>query len=76
MRQIRQHPDRWERHQYDFHWHSGDPVPLPLVLDRKHQQDANREGLVAGTNGSVDARSERMGAEYAIGDQRIPIDLF
>ena len=36
---------------------------------------ASREGLVAGTDGSVDERSERIGAGYAIGDQRIPIQF-
>ena len=54
-------PSDW--HQYDFHLHV-DPVSLPLVLNRKHQLDAfraNWEGLVAGTDGSVDDHSERMG---------------
>ena len=34
------------------------------------------EGLVAGTDGSVDKRSERMGAGYAIGAQPVPIRVF
>ena len=37
---------------------------------------ATWEGLVAGTDGSVDERSERMGAAYAIGDEPIPIRVF
>jgi len=75
---LRQHLNRWESRQYDFHWHE-DPVPPPLVLYRKYQQDAIRatwQGLVAGTDGSVDLRSERMGAGYAIGDGPIPIRAF
>ena len=61
-----------------FQWHA-DPVPLPLALYSKHQQDAlraNWEGLVAGPDGSVDERSECMGAGYAIGDKPIPIRVF
>ncbi len=76
--ELRQHQDRWKHHQYDFHWHD-DPVPPALVLYRSHQQDAMRanwEGLVAGTDGSVDESSERMGAGYAIGDGHIPIRAF
>ena len=67
--ELRQPRNRWERHQYDFHWHD-EPVPPPLTIYRTHQQDAMKAtwvGLVAGTDGSVDKRSERMGAGYAIG---------
>ena len=68
------------RNQYDFtfHWH-GDPVPPALLLYRSHQQDslrANWDGLVAGTDGSDDERSERMGAGYAMVDGPIPIRAF
>ena len=76
--ELRQHPDRWERHPYDFNFHEN-PVPPPLVHYRKYQQDAMRatwEGLVAGTDGIVDKCSERMGAGYAIGDRPIPIRVF
>ena len=55
------------------------PVPPPLTIYRQHQQDAMKatwEGLVAGTDGSVDGRSERMGAGYAIGAQPVPIRVF
>ncbi len=37
---------------------------------------ANWDGLVAGTDGSVDERSELMGAGYAMGDGPIPIRAF
>ncbi len=60
---VRQQLNLWESPQYDFHWHE-DPVPPPLVLYRIYQQDALRatwQGLVAGTDGSADLRSERMG---------------
>ncbi len=56
--------------QYEYHWHD-DPVPWALELHRKHQQDALRltwVGLVAGSDGSVDVPSEKMGAGYVIGD--------
>ena len=56
------------------HWHDY-PVSLPLVLCRKHQQDAMRanwEGLVAGTDDSVDERSEHIRARYAVGEKPIP----
>jgi ribonuclease HI len=72
---FRQTLRRWDRPQYDFHWHDS-PVPLALELHRKHQQDALRHrwtGLVAGTDGSVDESSETMGAGYAIGDAPLPI---
>jgi hypothetical protein len=55
-------------------------VPPPnLLLYQQHQQDAQRhclDGLVAGTDGSVDERSERMGAGYVLGDQSEPILTF
>jgi hypothetical protein len=66
---------RWERPQYDFHWHD-DPVPLTLELHRKHQYDAllfHWVGLVAGTDGCVDIPSEKMGAGYVVGDKHIPL---
>jgi hypothetical protein len=70
--------DLWERQLYNFHWHTN-PAPLPLVLYRNHQQDsmrANWEGLVAGTDDSVDERSDHMRAGYAIGDKPVPIPIF
>ena len=45
-------------------------------MHRTHQQDAARlrwEGSVAGTDGSVDERTESMGAGYAAGDDVIPL---
>ena len=76
--ELRQHRNRWERPQYDFHWHD-EPIPPPLTIYRTHQQDAMKAtwvGLVAGTDGSVDKRSERMGAGYAIGAQPVPIRVY
>ena len=61
--------------QYAFHWSEG-PVPLPLQFYRENQQDALRhhwDGLVAGTDGSVDVRSERMGAGYVVGTDPVPL---
>ena len=59
------------------------PAPLhPWQLELEpalHQQDAVKEtweGLVAGTDGSVDVQSERMGAGYAIRAQPVPIRAF
>jgi hypothetical protein len=50
-------------HRYALHW-SEDPTPR-LLVHRQHQQDALRhswDGLVVGTDGSVDERTEVMGA--------------
>ncbi len=54
-------------------------LPPYLLLYQQHQQDAQRhcwDRLVAGTDGSVDERSERMGAGYVLGDQTDPILTF
>ncbi len=64
-------------HRYAFHW-SEDPTPR-LLVHRQHQQDALRhswEGLVAGTDGSVDERTEVMGAGYVLGADPLPIISF
>ena len=61
-----------------FHW-SVDPVPPRLLLHRQNQQDAlrhNWDGLVAGTDGSVDERAERMGAGYVLGAGPDPIAIY
>ncbi len=45
--------------------------PGRLIVHGNHQQDAIQlrwEGMVAGTDGSVDERTECMGAAYAVGD--------
>ena len=76
--ELRQHRNRWERHQYDFHWHD-EPVPPPLTIYRTHQQDAMKAtwvGLVAGNDSSVEKLLERMGAGYAIGAQPVPLRVF
>jgi hypothetical protein len=60
-----------ETQLYAFHWYEGGPPPS-FLLYQQHQQDAQRhcwDGLVAGTDGSVDERSEQMGAGYVLGDQ-------
>ena len=51
-----------------FHWGQHQVSPL-LLVHQNHQQDAARmrwEGLVAGTDGSVDERTECMGAGYVV----------
>ena len=58
-----------------FHWYEGSPPPR-LLLYQQHQQDALRhswDGLIAGTDGSVDERAERMGAGYVLGVDPEPI---
>ena len=72
---VRKHMAGKGHPQYAFHWHEN-PVPLPLQYHRQQQQDAMRhswEGLVAGTDGSVDLRTERMGAGYIVGTAPVPL---
>ncbi len=67
-----------ETQRYVFHWYEEVPPPY-LLLYQQHQQDAQRHcwaGLVAVTEGSVEARSKRMGAGYVLGDQPEPILTF
>ena len=48
-------------HHYAFHWCKGS-APLPLQFYRQKQRGAMQhgwEGLVAGTDGSVDLRADR-----------------
>ncbi len=55
-------------HRYAFHG-SEDPTPPRLLIHRQHQQDAlwhSWDGLVAGTDGSVDERTEVMDAGYVL----------
>ncbi len=64
-------------HRYAFHW-SEDPTPR-LLVHRQHQQDALRhswDGLIAGSDGSVDERTEAMGAVYVLGADPLPIISF
>ena len=75
---VQQHLTRGGRQSYAFHWSDG-VVPPRLLLYRQHQQDALRhswDGLVAGTDGSVDEGTERMGAGYVLGDDPEPIWIF
>jgi hypothetical protein len=63
-----------ETQQYAFHWYER-VFPPNLILHRQHQQDALRhgwDGLVAGTDGSVDERAGRMRAGYALDDNPVP----
>ena len=61
--------------RYAFHWYAVE-ITQNLLLYRHHHQDTMLhcwDGLVAGTDGSVDERSELMGAGYAVGDDPVPI---
>ena len=67
-----------ETQRYAFHWYDGEAPPT-LLLYQKHQQDALRhswDGLIAGTDGSVDERTERMGAGYVLGADPAPTLTF
>lgn len=62
----------WESYRYDFHWFEGPPARL-LQWYQEKQQDALRltwTGIIAGTDGGVDWKSERMGAGYVIGSEQ------
>ncbi len=72
---MQQFLERWESTRYAFHW-CKDPVPRLLQVHRNHQQDSMRwgwDGLVAGTDGSVDERTEHMGTGYVVGNDRVPM---
>ena len=74
---VQQHLSQVEHLRYAFHWQEG-PIPPRLLLQRQHQQDALRygwEGLIAGTDGSIDEQTERMGAGY-VGTDPEPIMTF
>jgi hypothetical protein len=65
-------------HRCAFHW-GEDPTSPWLLIHRPHQQDALRhswDGLVAGTDGSVDERNEVMSAGYVLGAEPQPILSF
>ena len=75
---VQQQLERGGHHRYAFHWNET-PAPPRLLIHRQHQQDALRhdwDGLVAGTDGSVDVRAERMGAGYVLGADPVPIRVF
>ena len=75
---VQQHLGCSGHSQYAFHW-STDLIPPRLLLHRQHQQDALRhrwDGLVAGTDGSVDECTEQMGAAYVLGTDRAPTMFF
>jgi hypothetical protein len=65
-------------HRYAFYW-GEDPTPPWLLIHRQHQQDALRhswDGLVAGTDGSVDECYAVMSAGYVLGTESQPIISF
>ena len=71
--EVQSYLEKFDNLRYAFHWEHHQ-APLLLLVHRNHQQDAGRlrwEGLVAGTDGSVDERTECMGAGYAVGDDVI-----
>ncbi len=76
---VRQHFLACEgSHRYAFHW-SEDSIPVRLLTHRQHQQGSLRhswEGLVAGTDGSVDERAEVMGACYVLEADPLPVISF
>ncbi len=77
---VQQQLDCGGHRRYAFHWNE-DPVPPRLLIHRRrqHQQDALRhgwDGLVAGTDGSIDVRTERMGAGYVLGADPEPVMTF
>ena len=62
----------WEIYRYDFHWYDGPSASL-LQWYQENQQDACRltwTGIIAGTDGGVDWKNERMGAGYVTGTER------
>jgi len=62
-------------YRYSFHW-CADVVPPRLQYYRQHQQDALRytwDGPIAGTDGSVDVKTESMGAGYVVGVDPVPL---
>ena len=68
----------WEDFRFDFHWYDGPSVKL-LQWYQENQQDALRlswSGIVAGTDGSVDWKNERMGSGYVTGTEREPESSF
>ena len=65
----------WTGLRYDFHW-CIDRVPKALRLYREHQQDARQytfQGLVGGTDGGANIRTDRIGAGFALGRQKEPL---
>ena len=75
---VQQHLNCDKTQRYAFHWYDGE-APPNLLLYQKHQQDALRhswDGLIAGTDGSVDERTERMGAGYVLGADPAPTLTF
>jgi hypothetical protein len=57
--EVQSYMEQWINMLYAFHWGHG-LAPPSLMVHRNHQQDALQlrwEGMVAGTDGSVDERT-------------------
>jgi hypothetical protein len=70
--EVHSYLEQWVNMQYAFHG----LAPPSLMVHRNHQQDAillSWEGMVAGTDESVDERTECMGAGYVVGDAVAPL---
>jgi ribonuclease HI len=68
----------WEGYRFDFHWYEGPSAKL-LQWYHENQQDALRlswTGIVAGTDGGVDWKNERMGAGYVTGTEQEVVTSF
>jgi hypothetical protein len=64
--------------RYDFHW-CLDRIPPALGFYCQYQQDARQyifPGLVGGTDGSACVQTDRMGAGFSLGTERIPLLQF
>ncbi len=55
---VQSYMEQWVNLRYAFDWGHG-LAPPSLMVHRNHQQD-----MVAGTDGSMDERTECMGAGY------------
>ncbi len=73
--EMQQYLDNWDNTRYAFHWSDNPILPL-LQAHHKHLQDAMRwgwEGLMAGTDGSVNECTECLGAVYVHCEDRVPL---
>ena len=63
----------WDGRRYDFHW-CHEKTPATLRLHQENQQDALRhtwDGHIAGTDGGVQWKNQRMGAGFAVGTDKV-----
>jgi hypothetical protein len=64
----------WETKRYDFHYFNGEAPPA-LRSHWENQQDAIRhtwKGHIAGTDGGVQWKEQRLSAGYVLGSDRTP----